>query len=197
LSASPDGPTFATVTYSPTGGLTGDPLEVPGGLAGLTGLSEIIINIITLGANKVYADAEAVGPARVNLANLDLRVPIRVKLINPFLVSTCGIGSAANPITLNLTSGTTSPPPPARPISGHPPTEIGGDPDPEIFRALNSKLVDNTFSVPAASGCDLLGFGLINGLVNSRVGLPSAAGNNEAVFDQTDIRLVARRVVYP
>ena len=189
---------YLPITYTSAGGLTGNPLEVPGGLAGLTGLSEVILNFITFGANKVYAQAQLVGEPRLNFENFGLILPIRVNLRNPFLRSGCGIGSAAAPITLNLTVGTTAPPAPARPISGHPPTFLEGDPDdPNVFLAGNIKHVDNSFSVPGASGCDLLGLGLISGLINSRVGLPSAAGRNEAIFDRTDVRFVGVRTVYP
>jgi hypothetical protein len=189
-----DNPMF----YNAFGGLTGNALEVPGGLVGLTGISEVIINLITFGANRVFARAELVGEPRINLATLDLKLPIRVNLINPFLRSGCGIGSAGSPINLNLTVGTTAPPPPARPISGHGPTRAGPDPrDPNILLIEDVKHVDNSFSVPGASGCDLLGFGLISGLINSRVGLPSAAGRNEAILDRTTIRGIAKTAVYP
>ncbi len=190
-------PTRFNLAYNSQGGLTGDPLEVPGGLAGLTGLSEFILNLITFGANKVYAKPVPVGQIRLNTATFETRIPMKVNLINPFLRSGCSIGSASSPIILNLITGTTAPPPPNTPISGHGPTGFG-DPDPEIVGFQNIKLVDNSFAAPtASSSCDLIGFGLISGLINSRVGLPSAAGRNEAIFDQTNVRLVNPLVVYP
>lgn len=190
--------TTLTLQYNSLGGLQGAPLEVPGGLAGLTGISEIILNLITFGANRVYSDAEVVGQPVLTVGTFSLSMNIQVKLINPFLRSGCSIGTTSNPIRLNLIAGTTAPPPPARPISGHPPVSVDFDPtDDNIFLARDIKQVDNSFSAPGASGCDLFGFGLINGLVNSRVGLPSAAGRNEAVFDRTDLRIVQRSLVYP
>lgn len=184
--------------YNAQGGLTGEPLQVPGGLAGLTGISELILNLITFGANKVYAQAVLVGQPRVTVSNLDLQLPIRVNLRNPFLRSGCGIGSAANPIMLNLTTGTTAPPAPARPITGHSALNLGPDPLlPDVFLLQDIKHVDNAFAVPGASGCDLLGFGLISGLINARAGLPSPAGRNEAIFDRTDVRLANKETVYP
>jgi hypothetical protein len=177
------------------GGLMGAPLEVPGGLTGLTGLSEFLINLITFGANRVFAQAEIAG--QPNFGADGIKLPIRVKLINPFLKSTCGIGSPASPIVLNLTDETTSPPPPTPPISGTGGT-AGSDPNnPAILLIEDAEIVDNAFAVPAASGCDLIGFGLINGLVNARVGLPSAAGKNEARLASTDIRIALKTDVYP
>jgi hypothetical protein len=184
--------------YNAQGGLQGNPLEVPGGLAGLTGISELILNLITFGANRVFAQAQLVDEPRLNFSTFDLHLPIKVNLLNPFLRPGCSIGSASSPIVLTLIIGTTSPPPPATPISGHVFTTSGSDPaDPNILLLGNIKHVDNSFSVPGASTCDLFGLGLISGLINSRVGLPSAAGRNEAIFDRTDIRLVNHDFVYP
>ena len=42
------------------------------------------------------------------------------------------------------------------------------------------KLVDNSFSVPGANGCGPLG--ILDPALNTIEGLPSAAGNNSAVF---------------
>lgn len=184
--------------YNGFGGITGNPLEVPGGLAGLTGISEFILNLITFGANRVFAQAVLVGEPRVNFITLDLTLPIKVNLLNPFLRPGCSIGSASSPITLTMTVGTTAPPPPARPISGHGADETGPDPANEnIVLSQNLKHVDNAFSAPGASTCDLPGFGLITSLINSRVGLPSAAGRNEAIFDRTNLRFVSKSLVYP
>jgi hypothetical protein len=191
---------IATVFNTPQGGLTGNPLEVPGGLAGLTGISEFILNLITFGANRVYAQAQLVRPAQIDFGSgdLGLRMSIKVNLRNPFLISGCSIGSTTNPIRLNMTTGTTAPPAPNRPISGHGPLSAGADPaDPAITLLGTIKHVDNSFAAPRSYNCDLLGFGLITGLIDSRVGLPSAAGRNEAVFDRTDLRLVASYEVYP
>jgi hypothetical protein len=190
--------TPADLLYNSSGGLRGNPLEVPGGLAGLTGISEFILNLITFGANRVFAQAVLVGAPRIDFGTLDLILPVKVNLLNPFLVSGCSIGSAGTPLVLTLTVGTTAPPAPARPITGHGPVTFGADPSlANVLLLRDVKHVDNAFAAPAASTCDLLGLGLITGLINSRVGLPSAAGRNEAVFDRTDIRAVAHSVVYP
>lgn len=189
----------AKVSFTSKGGLIAPPLNVPGGLTGLTGLSEFIINLITFGANQVQAQAILVGDPilPISTTDLNLTLPVRIKLINPFLASTCSIGSSSNPVLLKLTTGTTSPPPPNKPLSG---VANVFQPDPVLAETLvsaNNTLVDNAFAAPAATGCDLIGFGLINGLVNARVGLPAAAGTNTAVFSSTKVKLAQRAAVYP
>jgi hypothetical protein len=185
------------LVFSSQGGLFAPPLNVPGGLTGLTGLSEFIINLITFGANQVQAQAILVGTPHVTLTdNTDLTLPVRVKLINPFLTSTCSIGSAGSPLNLTLTTGTTAPPLPNKPISGVA-NEAVADTLPGTLISKGNVFVDNAFSAPTASGCDLLGFGLINALVNARVGLPAAAGTNTAVFSDTTLKIGFKAAVYP
>jgi hypothetical protein len=108
------------LAYTSQGGLNAPPLNVPGGLSGITGLPEFLINILTLGAHQVHAQATLVGTPRVlfpDLETLGLQLPLRIRLINPFLRPGCSIGSASSPVLLNLTTGTTNPPPPKTPIS--------------------------------------------------------------------------------
>jgi hypothetical protein len=108
-----------------------------------------------------------------------LTLPIKVKLENALFGSKCYIGSNSDPIMLELTTGTTSPPSPNTPITGAPGTksskEEGG-----ILVISGVKLVDNSFSAPGATGCGL--FGLLDGLINAKLGLPSAAGSNTAIL---------------
>lgn len=188
------------LAFTSQGGLVAPPLRVPGGLTGLTGLSEFLIDLITFGAHEVYAQAILVGDPTSSVVGLidklDVTLPVRVKLINPFLKSTCSIGSASTPLTFNLTTGTTAPPLPNKPISGviNPLAPIPGL---QALQSSNDTLVDNAFAAPVASGCDLIGFGLINALVNARVGLPSAAGKNTAIFGSSTVKLAPRGVVYP
>ena len=111
-------------------------------------------------------------------------LPIKVHLENStgVLGSSCYVGSSASPIVLNLTTGTTAPPPPNKPITGKTP-EVEFDGELEILKLNKGIFVDNSFAAPGANGCVLTLFGFIpisiNGLVNSQSGLPSAAGNNE------------------
>jgi hypothetical protein len=90
----------------------------------------------------------------------------------------------------NLTTGTTSPPAPAKPLKG----TVGtvSFPEEELLLQLeNDELVDNAWSAPAASGCGgfLIEY-LIDPIINSQIGLPSKAGVNEAVLKgQTTVGL--------
>ena len=82
------------------------------------------------------------------------------------LGSSCLVG----PFTLAMISGTTAPPAPNVPISGVPydaSTGIG-------------TVVNNSFSVPGASGCGPLG--LANSQLNTGLGVPAAAGTNTAIL---------------
>jgi hypothetical protein len=187
--------------FNATGGvptLSPTPLKVPGGLIGLvstggfTGFLIDVFNAAVADVNDVYATAELVGQVRFNLANIvgqtgeGVYLPVRVKLDNPFLGSGCYIGSASNPVMLSLTTGTTSPPPPATPISGTRGTLSYND----IFTVITAtgvKLVNNSFAAPKASNCGYLPLDklLITAGVNAKVGLPSPAGNNRAVLQGT------------
>ncbi len=171
--------------YNSKGGLSKAKQKVPGGIIGLTGLTWLA-EFLGSDALTLYGTTELAGKVGNPLAET-FTLPIKVHLENStgVLGPNCYVGSTANPITLNLIEGTTSPPPPNKPISGHGYTEIFEDPVYNIVTFKNIKLVDNSFAAPGASGCVLTLFGFIpisiNGLVNSQSGLPAAAGNNETV----------------
>jgi hypothetical protein len=113
-----------------------------------------------------------------------LSLPIKVHLENPLLGSECYIGSDSSPIVLNLVTGTTSPPPPNKPIKGKV-GEITSRAKGAILVIKNNTIVDNSFAAPAATGCGgALSF-LIDPIINAKIGLPSAAGNNTAILNNT------------
>jgi hypothetical protein len=194
-----------TETFS--GALNGEtlsktPQNVPGGLSGLINCTEItgegLIEKLARASCKtifenaltgVNATTELAKPASNIGINSDhllsaegvaLSLPAKVHLENPFLGSECYIGSSSSPVTLNLTTGSTAPPPPNTSIKG----KVGGlkfKDEFEIVELANSTLVDNAFSVPTASGCGGIFSFLIDPLINSKLGLPSAAGHNTAI----------------
>jgi hypothetical protein len=179
------------------------PLNVPGGLADLINCTEITgegllettaravcKTVFEHGLTEVTATTELVAnegnPVLLNLRNLAeeeetaLILPIRVHLKNTFLGNNCFIGSASSPIELDLTTGTSGTLTGKR---GHASSlEEGG------FLSLHlseNALVDNTFTVPVTEGCGELLFvkGFLDSIVNSKLGLPSASGNNAAVLE--------------
>lgn len=181
------------------GGIVPVRQTVPGGLVGLTGYKWLDEALGSSELLKLYATVElAEQPA--NVTESPIALPIKLHLENPFLGEGCYVGSAANPILLHLTTGTTSPPAPNVPISGHkasPAEHEAGRPAVSIAR--NGLFVDNAYSVPAASGC-VFNFGPIHtpidSLINSSYGLPSAAGMNTTELG-FNFSLVLPGVVYP
>jgi hypothetical protein len=182
-------------TYNSKGGLEKVEQLVPGGVIGWTGL-DWLVNFLDIDSLQLKAITEAVGPPTFGET---LHLPIRVRLVNPVLGSKCYIGSPTNPITLNLTEGTTNPPLPNKPITGKQ-AEFAEHPTTGVTTLKNATAVDNSFAAPGANGCTLTLFGFIpisiNGLVNSQSGLPSPAGTNETV-QVLDTELVASERVYP
>jgi len=161
--------------------LSKTPQTVPGGLVGIEGLG-----------GEVTATSELAGPASsvtLNLENLlggtgiALSLPTKLKLGNVFLGNHCYGGSNAHPIMLNLTTGTTSPPKPNKPITGSPGTtsfeEEGG-----IVVASNTSLVNNTFAAPGVEGCGLIPF-FVDPLVDLAMGVPAGEGHNTAILNGT------------
>lgn len=189
---------FEGFTYNSKGGLSKVKQKVPGGVLGLTGLTWLL-EFFGSEALTLYAETELAGTP-TNFTIETVTIPIKVHLTTPsgVLGSTCYIGSNTSPITLKLTTGTTSPPPPNKPITGKEPSlTIGED---GLVKLTNGTYVDNSFSAPGASGCVLKLFGFIpislNSFVNSQSGLPSPAGKNEAVQD-FDLEFIQRSAVYP
>lgn len=171
---------------------------VPGGLLGVTAptwwpkfLQDLFNETINNGFTGVTATVELAAPAsavKLNVLNIltasgtGLTLPVKVKLSNPFLGSNCYIGSNSSPISLNLITGTTAPPPPNKPISGNP-GEFGAIEEGKITFLKKNKLVDNSFAAPGANGCGGLFSFLIDPFVDSIVGTPSAAGTNTAILE--------------
>jgi hypothetical protein len=152
-----------------TNGFFARAVPVPGGLLGIEWIP----------GNSVLAITELAGPAsaiRINVASNSVTIPIKVRLENLLLGMECHIGTNSHPVVLNLITGTTSPPPPNRPISG-----ARGRfqllPEGRGFAFIDNLNVENAFAIPAATECGL-GLGLINTLVDLKLQLPSAAGNN-------------------
>jgi hypothetical protein len=172
--------------------LSKTPETVPGGLAG-----------IGLPGEEVTATAELAGPVFLNSTALlrggpSVQLPLKVKLDNPVLGATCYVGTEAEPISLTLTTGTTSPPPPNTPISGKTGTlsfVAAGN----IIRVAGTTVVDNEFAAPGSNGCGP--GGIEDSVVNNSAGLPSAAGNNSVIqeteFEQANPEKLKNQAILP
>jgi hypothetical protein len=165
---------------APTLSLT--PLTVPGGLAGIEGLEGI--------GGEVTATAELVGPPSSIIVNKSalatfkgaaVTLPIKVHLSNEVLGDECYVGSDAEPIVLHLTTGATSPPPPAESIRGHL-TPLEGKDKGRIKFIEKISLVDNDFAVPGASGCGGSLSPLIDLVLDADIGIPAQAGQSTAIM---------------
>ena len=113
-----------------------------------------------------------------------LKLPVKIRLENPFLGSNCYVGSNANPIVWNLRSGTTTPPEGFTPMegaSGKVQALEGG----RILQLNGNILVENNWSAPKAAGCGGLFSFIIDPIVNSAAGLPAGAGVNTAKLENT------------
>jgi len=175
--------------------LTKTPQKVPGGLLGLVKCNEITGNgLIEKGLRKlcesvfenkvtgVNATTELAGKVGLNSIALALEegvalsLPVKVKLENPLLGNECYIGSSAEPIQLELTTGTSGA---LKGKKGNTFTRAEGG----ILVISNTSLVDSMFTAPKATGCGA--FGLLDGLINKKLGLPASTGN-VAVLNGTE-----------
>jgi len=175
---------------------------VPGGLAGLVNCKEISEPFLRFsceltfengltGLNSTLELAKPASEIRISENNLAveagvaLKLPVKVHLENPFLGSSCYVGSSSTPLKWELTSGETSPPGPNTPIKGSA-GELEFLEEGRILETKGAVLVDNAWSAPGASGCG--GFLielLLNPIINAAAGLPAAAGHNTAILKNT------------
>ncbi|HUA10667.1 MAG TPA: hypothetical protein VMA83_01515 [Solirubrobacteraceae bacterium] len=118
-----------------------------------------------------------------------LTLPVKVRFNNPFLGEHCYSGSDAAPIEIELTSGTTAPPPPAEPISGQVGhlNEIGRSEGHAILALVEDSIVSNNFAAPGVEGCasDPAWSEEVDAAIDEQSGLPSPAGRNSTRIDGT------------
>jgi hypothetical protein len=176
------------------------PQPIPGGLREIVApallpatLRERFDRLVARGEAAVTATTELVAPARAigvstqNLAEakgIGLSLPVKVKLSSPFLGESCYIGSNAHPIAISLTTGTT------RRSSSHGP--VAGKPGHAEFKdgynlvtLFENTLVSDSFPVPRVTGCGGTLSALLDPALDAELGLPVAAGRNEAIMNGT------------
>jgi hypothetical protein len=144
-------------------------------------ISVLCQQVEDLELNRVTATVELAGqPTRFNATGalvtgvplLDL--PVKIHLNNVLLGPSCYIGSDANPIVLRPETTVRGAPRSIREPNGFPVI---------MLQITGSTMADDSFAVPAASGCGPLG--LADTTINYRQGLPSPAGANELVLNET------------
>ena len=158
--------------------LSKTPLTVPGGLVGIE----------LDGMTEVTATAELAGPVVLELENLGsnnpaVHLPLKVKLDNPALGGACYIGSNTEPMTLRVTSGTTNPPPPNKPITGLQGGSIFSL-DHEQIIVINRQLAGRQLVRGARASTAAAPLPpVIDPVVDLDAGLPAAAGKNTAILN--------------
>lgn len=198
------------------GALNGETLSktaqtLPGGLLGLLSCSEISnptekhqceedfekgltgVSVIA----ELAKPASEIGISKVNFfkeEGVALQLPVKLKLENPLFGPNCYIGTSANPVIWPLTTGTTNPSLPNKPIKGTAGTlEIleGG----KLEKAVGASLVENDFSAPGATGCGGIFASEIDPIIDAKIGLPAAAGTNTMILDGTVEYASAKAVI--
>ncbi len=142
---------------------------------------------------NVRATTELAGPAKligintqdlIEAKGIGLSLPVKVKLSNPLLGESCYIGSNANPISIPLTTGSTKRSSSHKPATGKPGHAQFKD-EYNLVTIKEDSLLNDSFAAPSAEGCGgILSF-LIDPAVNAELGLPLAAGYNEAILNVT------------
>ncbi len=206
-----EGPTEEPTIYAaPVNGviMQPTPMPVPGGLSRVLeasalphSLGAVSGKLESVGLGELTATAEVAGPASAVMVSLShvlaesgvaLEEPLKIKLTSPVLGEHCYIGTDSDPIHIELTEGMTDPPLPNMPIKGTVGSIFSED---GLFLAYGNSLVDNSFVVPAASGCGGSLAPAIDGIIDSRLKLPSPAGRNTLVLDSTAYLATATEVI--
>jgi hypothetical protein len=186
--------------------LSKTPQNIPGGLSGLVNCTlitgkgileelaraacKLVFENKTTGVSAVTELAKPASSIIINTRALEegqgvaLGLPVKVRLENSLLGSECYIGSSSSPVQLNLTDGTTSPPPPNKAISGKPGFLHFKD-EFEFAEVTENTLVNNEFSAPKATGCGGALSGIIDPIIDLKLGLESPAGHNTAIENNT------------
>lgn len=173
--------------------LSKTPQPVPGGLLGITAptwwpksIQTWFNNLINEGFTGVNATVELAGSAtsiKLSTENLifeegvALQLPVKFHLENAILGSNCYIGSNASPVVIPFTTATSGK---LKGSAG----EVTFNGPGTITTISGGKLVNNTFSVPGATGCGgfLIEY-LLDPLVNSIVGVPAGSGVNSGILE--------------
>jgi hypothetical protein len=186
------------------------PQAIPGGLQGLVApaalpraLREPYGETAGIGFGAVAGTIELAGAADtigidknniVNETGIGLSLPLKIRLENPLLGGACYIGSSANPIVWNLTTGETEPPPPNTPLKGNV-GDLEFKDEGRLLEMIGGTLVDNAYAAPVANGCAGPFSSLVDPLLDAKTGLPAAAGRNSTTLRITVKEALVKTVV--
>jgi hypothetical protein len=192
------GTTFSTI--SPAGGvIASTPFQVPGGLQAVCARQRGVVGDLCAPAakhvklNELYAQLESVeAPSSFNFlgafttAAPVVSLPARVHLINPILGPDCSIGTAKEPIVLELLNtsepewGGVSFEPNGTPAEGGTLTRLD---------LHGSNETDTTFAVPEAHDCGVLA--RFDKPIDQAMGLPSPSGSNSLALEGVSVELAS------
>jgi hypothetical protein len=172
--------------------LSKTPQPVPGGLVGVSApgswpapVQAWFNELIGTGFTGVNLTMELAAPATSTTLNLEnflneegtaLGLPVKFKLSNTILGNSCYIGSNANPIPLELTTGTSGK------LKGSV-GEISFNEEFTLITLSKTRLVDGLFAAPEAEGCGGEYAEYVDPLIDSIFGLPSASESNSAILE--------------
>jgi len=134
---------------------------------------------------KVTATVELAGPAsaiHVNVGHLleeagtAFAFPVKLRLSNPFFGPNCYVGSEAEPIVVEFTTGTSGA------LRGKNGSTLSSGHN-GILTVFTDTLVNATFASPGVGGCGIAGGA--DAAINAALGLPSPAGHNTSVLNGT------------
>lgn len=155
------------------------------------GHTKVTATIETASNPSVYFNFYHLGTEKGTAIGLPLKVHFKGAIMGEH----CYAGSDEAPINVELTDGTTSPPPPTEPMTG----KFGhlGEPVFNVKKLTENSLVNNTFAAPAIEGCGLepADYEMLDAAINTRVGLPAPEGENETRINGTLFLAVAETVV--
>jgi hypothetical protein len=131
---------------------------------------------------ELAGPASSIGVSTQNLIEakgIGLSLPVKVRLSSPLLGASCYIGSDAHPVVISLTTGTTRPSLGHRPLTGKPGHAKFKD-NYNLVTIREDSLLSDSFAAPRAEGCSG-----VSSRVDAVLGLPIAAGGNEAILNGT------------
>jgi hypothetical protein len=125
--------------------------------------------------SQVWVQAVQVAPMGFGVSGgLVTVVPLAFHMENQLLGPNCWLGSASDPVTLNLTTGASGD------LTGTIGTAVAVANHGNTIQTIGTEVVDNTFTVPGATGCG--SGGVFDSDIDTTNSLPSAPGASEAIL---------------